>query len=207
MKKQIIISLLIGLVLLSGCMNAEKCVDICLKQDMVVDSYKDGKCICFEKDIPLQTEDVVFYNSSNLGISNYTPEIKYQIFCSDVPVLLDYGNYTTEITLKDICKILGRETWRIDNMEEDDPDVIFLEGGQVGFGDPRTPEEIEEDKKSDSRLVKEYIDNENVTWKYIGIFYDGHQPITVWERQDTKEMVEMFGYYGPQGRLIIRGTP
>ena len=51
MKK---IILVLGLIVLSlvlvGCMNAEKCVDICLKQDGIVESYNDHTCTCYFKE-------------------------------------------------------------------------------------------------------------------------------------------------------------
>ena len=38
--------MLVMLLLLSGCFTAKDCVDVCLKQDMVVESYKDNVCTC-----------------------------------------------------------------------------------------------------------------------------------------------------------------
>ena len=59
MKAILITGMLIALVLISGCMSARDCVDICLMQDMVVHSYKDNKCTCIELDEeePIETDN------------------------------------------------------------------------------------------------------------------------------------------------------
>lgn len=87
--------------------------------------------------------------------------------------------------------------------EKGNADLIFVKGsGNVGIG-YLSREELEKDKKRDSRINKEFVDNEGTLWTYLNIFFEERQPITIWENNETKERVEMLGYYAPSGRLQL----
>ena len=116
-KKILLILGILSLILISGCSPpVERCVELCLKQDSVVDSFKDNTCLCVEKEVEAKdfqqdVEGLLFTTGEITFESEILADTKYKIDIDCGWVSENYNNSTDYfakeiIDIIDLCRII-----------------------------------------------------------------------------------------------------